>query len=452
MSANKERYNKYFKTPDTVDQFVRKTSKKAIKLYNKNMLPLNTRPEAGDSIRIIPFKDPIIHSDREWYFIQVEYDDVVAYINVNDIATPSNKSRGESLGIQATELVKSGRNASESILLWGKEFDGSKFKEFTSARELADVINKGFESGVKIPTDVKSEMKRILSGNKFSKFDWGTITEQTHKNQVGKYYGELLVGMLILNNELGAFKGNIDLMLKDQKVESFLMPISPSFKAADSIIKTNKGIIPISNKKGGGTGASFFSNLVPLLNDMSDNVLRSPSNILIQLKDSSKKNKESDVIGQIYTWGFDNLIDIKTQKTPIQIYKKILTNKGKELSDINDNDIQELSKHIMKKKWKMRNTKWIDAVKNNLPHSLTHLFLYHLAEILTDDAKATDTILLMLGAKEYWQVDLQNKEWDNGEAVFVLKKSNETKIIYSPTRGAIDDITSSHAKLNYILK
>jgi hypothetical protein len=90
-------------------------------------------------------------------------------------------------------------------------------------------------------------------------------------------------------------------MLKNQRVVSFLMPLSPSFPAADSVIKTDKKYIPISNKKGGGTGASFYTNVVPLLTKMNNSELRSRSNILVQLKEIyTHVNNPREVITQIY--------------------------------------------------------------------------------------------------------------------------------------------------------
>jgi hypothetical protein len=115
--------------------------------------------------------------------------------------------------------------------------------------------------------------------------------------------------LCLLNKEYNAFNGDVSGMLNGGKVESFLMPISPSFPAADSIIKTDKGIIPISNKKGGGTGASFYTNLVPLLKDYSDNDLKTKSNILIQLKQIFNKFNNNQVLQQIYEWGFTYLLN-----------------------------------------------------------------------------------------------------------------------------------------------
>jgi hypothetical protein len=120
--------------------------------------------------------------------------------------------------------------------------------------------------------------------------------------------------------------------------------------------------------------------------------------------------------------------------------------------DLPNKDIDGIIEHINSKKWNNIERKHLKAVKDNLPFSLTHFFLYHLYYILSNDEKTKDIILMILGAKSYWQADLQNKPWNNGEVIFNLKKSNETKLLFWPTRGAINDIKSSHAKLNYILK
>jgi hypothetical protein len=151
--------------------------------------------------------------------------------------------------------------------------------------------------------------------------------------------------LCLLNKEYNAFNGDVSGMLNGGKVESFLMPISPSFPAADSIIKTDKGIIPISNKKGGGTGASFYTNLVPLLKDYSDNDLKTKSNILIQLKQIFNKFNNNQVLQQIYEWGFTYLLNkVKIKSNPFDIYKKILK------KDLPNKDIDGIIEHINSKK------------------------------------------------------------------------------------------------------
>jgi Ni,Fe-hydrogenase I cytochrome b subunit len=114
--------------------------------------------------------------------------------------------------------------------------------------------------------------------------------------------------------------------------------------------------------------------------------------------------------------------------------------------------VDKIVEYIKNRKWNNILRTHLNAVEQNLPYSLTHFFLYHLYYILSNDAQAQDVILDILSAKEYWQVDLQNRPWRNGTAVFNLKKSDKTELTFSPTRGKIDDIRSSHAKLNYILK
>lgn len=449
-SVNKERYERYFKNQENVDLYVKTKSVRGVKLYNKDLEQLNIYAEDGEKITLLNFKaisGKIGTQKKEHYFVPVQYGNRVVYIDVNYIRTPG-QARGESLGIQATNLIQSANNASEPVMMWGKKYASSEFKEFTTDTELANSIIQGFNNNKKVPDYVASEMERILNSGSYSDFDWGLIKSESYKNQIGKYYGELLVGLCLLNGEYGAFQGELQGMLGGQKIVSFLMPISPSFPAADSVVKTDKKYIPISSKKGGGTGASFFANVVPRLEETPDGELKSPSNILLQLKDIYKEvNNPREVITQIYLWGFRTLLkDVKINKRPSEIYKTILQ------KDFPDEDVDKVASYIKDKKWKNIKSSHLKAVKDNLPFSLTHFFLYHLNYILSKDTRAQDIILDLLGAKEYWQVDLQDKPWINGNAVFKLKKSDKTELTFSPTRGKINDIKSSHAKLNYILK
>lgn len=449
-SVNKERYERYFKNQGNVDLYVKTKSVRGAKLYNKDLEQLNIYAEDGEKITLLNFKaisGKIGTQKKKHYFVPVQYGNRVVYIDVNYIRTPG-QARGESLGIQATNLIQSANNASEPVMMWGKKYASSEFKEFTTHIELANSIIQGFNNNNKVPDYVASEMERILNSGSYSDFDWGLIKSESYKNQIGKYYGELLVGLCLLNGEYGAFQGELQGMLGGQKIVSFLMPISPSFPAADSVVKTDKKYIPISSKKGGGTGASFFANVVPRLGETPDGELKSPSNILLQLKDIYKEvNNPREVITQIYLWGFRTLLkDVKIKKRPSEIYKTILQ------KDFPDEDVDKVANYIKDKKWKNIKSSHLKSVKDNLPFSLTHFFLYHLNYILSKDIRAQDIILDLLGAKEYWQVDLQDNPWVNGNAVFKLKKSDKTELTFSPTRGKINDIKSSHAKLNYILK
>ena len=451
-STNKKRFTKYFEGGEYKDLYIK--SKKEVNFYNKDLELIGIKGQDGESITLLdinPKKGKINKRQKiDHYFVPVQYKTTIVYIDVNDIRTPQELSRGESLSIQATNLIKSGNNAVKNVILWGKEYSSSDFKEFTSDVELGNVIINGFKNNNSVPDYITNEMERIISGRNYVSFDWGSITSNDHKNQIGKYYGELLVGLCLLKGDYSVFRGNLQEMIKGQKIKSFLMPTSPSFPAADSLIKTDKKIIPISSKKGGGTGASFYTNLVPLLNNVDDKNLRSKTNILLQMKKIfNVVNKKNAVIRQIYEWGFNFLlknIKNKLKNSPFDVYEIIRKD------DLPNKNVDVIMNYIKNTRWKNIKNTHLKAVIDNLPYSLTHFFLYHQYYLLTNDEIAKDIILDILGAKEYWQADLQNNPWKNGNTVFKLKKSNETVLTFSPTRGKIDDIKSSHAKLNYILK
>jgi len=454
MSRNLERYNKYFKKGIHKELFVGKVLIRET-LFTKSisgLMPYKTAVKVGDKIKPLSGK-PIIKNNT--YYIPIEYKSKEVYINVNNIATPQSQNTSESLNIQASNLVRSGNKAKNDVILWGKLHPKTEFREFTSANELALSIYNGFVSNSSVPLHVVASMNRLLFSGKYSEFDWGDITNQSHKNQIGKYYGELLVGLCLLklNREHKVFHGDVNKMLGGSKIISFLVPISKTFLVADSLIRTDMGIIPISSKKGGGTGASFYTNLAPLLSNMSDKQLESDSGLLIQMRDIfNKVNNEHDVMGQIYEWGFTYLLNkVKVKSDPKQIYKELSSYNGKG-NDNYSKDTIAIIKYIRDTKFPMISSNFESNVKKNLPHSLTHLFLYHLSDILTSDEKAKDIILTMLGAKSYWQMDLQNKDWDDGKAVFNLKEAGLSELHFSPTRAGIRDIKSGHAKLNYILK
>jgi len=456
-NEREERYNKYFNNPEDKN-FIISTKKKKVNLWEYNteeekLEKLEKKGKGGESITLVvdvtgrdnyKTHKKIKHMH---YYVPVIYNNKEVFINVDNIETPEWSSRGESLKIQATKLIATGNNAVKNVIVLGKEHDASKFYEFTSGIELRNVIIDGFKNNNKVPDNIADDMERIINSKNYASFDWGSITSNDHKNQIGKYFGELLVGLCLFEGESSVFTDNLQEMLGKEKIKSFLMPKSPSFKLIDSIIKTENRTIAISNKKGGGTGASFYSNIVPLLENINN-----LSGILLQMKEIYNEGK--NVLQQIWEWGFKytklSLIKNKldNKNNIFNIYYMIKGDNKNLLEDKDINLIMDYIKNSRLNDWKI-DSKYLKAVKNNLPYSLTHFFLYQQYYILTKDEKAKKTISWMLN---YWQVSLQDNEWKKGQTSFIIKKTRDAVLTFSPTRGGINQIWSPHAKLNFILK
>jgi len=312
---------------------------------------------------------------------------------------------------------------------------------FDNVYEITSTINEGLDNMKNLPDYIVNTIKSNMAPP-FYKFDWGDIKEKTERNEIAVYFGEILVALSLLNNEMSVFKG--DLIPKGEAVSKVIFPKDPSFKAVDSMIETDKKtIIKISSKKGKGAAASLYGNVISHIIDYNINV---SGTVLDSVVNTSRGyNLKRDVISAMYNWAFVNLKEFKRLKLSSDQFKSELINyKNKGKSDYID-DFNIVSKRIKKGRYPHFKGKKLD----NLPFSISHFISGEMAEKLNKDKKAMDMILRILGEENYFQVSLDNSFVKTGKAKYISKHSGSNNIRILSSRATYNDPKLSQAKINY---
>ena len=312
---------------------------------------------------------------------------------------------------------------------------------FDNINDIIRCVNIGFDKMKGIPQYIKDTIKLNMV-SPFHQFDWHTIDEKVERNEIAVYFGEILVAMSLLNKEMGVFKGN--LIPKGEIVKKVIFPTSPSFKAVDSIVETDKGtIIKISSKKGKGASASLYGNVILHILDLNIDVGNTVLNELVQ--SSQGYNLKRDVLSAMYEWAFkhtnifkDINIGPSDFKTELVKYKKSGESGFQEQFDkVSNNIIKNNSSHFKGKKL------------DNLPFSISHYISGEMAERLNNDKQSMALILRILGEENYFQVSLNNNFIKTGNAQYTVKHSGSNNIRILSSRAVFGDPSLSQAKINY---
>ena len=91
------------------------------------------------------------------------------------------------------------------------------------------------------------------------------------------------------------------------------------------------------------------------------------------------------------------------------------------------------------------------TILSSLPQSASAYFNTTLATRLNSDAASIRAIGQVLNAKNYWQANLDKREWMNGQIRFRLTNSGNAKITIEGKKSAANDITAKQGWVNYVL-
>lgn len=418
-------WNKYFKGKE-----VKTTLNKEAAVYNSNGEKTGVVLDVGETVDVMDIEPS---KDRNTLLATVKVGTSMVRIPFNTIAKPITKGASEKLRINATTLTNGAKT--EMVTMMHKTFSA---KIFTSSKEMAVIISNAVSNHRLLPDNVKLVLTRYLEQSSYKTIDWSGVDDMTQVNELGKYLGELVIGLLALNGEL-AISG----ALKKGERVSFVVPDDPSFSGVDSLFirKQDGSIIAISSKFGVGAKASFFSNLLPTLVQnqkmVKNKTLKKLVDIVIQ--NGLNPNKQGKEI--LYRWGFDNLLNMKVNSS--QVYVDI--RKGDDTPDI-----QKVVAAINKGTWKLDGD--IKKIQKLLPNSLTAFFSRSLSYMLNRDKQAIDEMITVLGAKDYWQANLNIQSWKNGQVEFGFVRSGTASLSIIGSKAAMGDITASQGMVNYLLK
>lgn len=298
------------------------------------------------------------------------------------------------------------------------EYQGESIKcfHFDSAKQIEESVLVGMDSNESL-RELKDSVENFF---KTGSFAWPSTTTKQVTDSIGVYLGEILSGWVALSGNTKHIQGTHPIK---GKVTDFYLPDDPSFSGVDSFIVTTTDVIGVSSKAGVGAAASYLTNVAePASKRSSIRNSRSTLGTLANLKVPLKKAKEA-----IYEWGVNELLklNIKDPHKLIDVIEKGET--SEDLANVLTGVKKAMKPYLNDPPAKLRN--------DGLPQTLSACFNYLLAKNI--EADSLEESLSILGAKSFWQFNLDQKAFFNGQLKFTAAHSGdvELKIIYkkSPT-------------------
>jgi hypothetical protein len=349
------------------------------------------------------------------------------------------KGATENLKIQSDKLIKSGKF--ENRILNDQEV---RCAVFSRADDLESSILTALSENRNVGPHIHDAVKDYFNSQNLNKFEWDGSFRDSDINELGKYLGELIIGVIVLRKKtLNKFSQDI---FSREVIKEFVVPDDPSFSGVDSaFVKKDGSLIPISSKLGVGAKASFFTNFLPkvinkpgldnsVINDIAT-AARS-INITKSMLDSKKGAKEIT-----YEYGIRKILGIGSNKIR-NTYQVFLDAKKNKITSEVALVIEEIKKNPMIDK----------KVKDQLPMSITAAFSREIARRLNSDKKSIDIVAGVLAGKNFYQANLDINRWKKGEVYFKLLLSGESVVSFIGSKAAINDIDAKQGLVNYELK
>lgn len=124
----------------------------------------------------------------------------------------------ENLGIRAETMISKGHLANVAFNDQGT----IRCRVFHSANDILDGIIDGLSSNKRVSEHIVDTFTTMRYSQDFHTIPWSDKVSISERNELGKYVGELLVGVHALSGQL------------DVDVTSFAVPISSNFAGVDS--------------------------------------------------------------------------------------------------------------------------------------------------------------------------------------------------------------------------
>jgi len=345
----------------------------------------------------------------------------------------------ENLRIQSDKLIRGGNF--ENRILNDQEVRCAVFK---TAEELEKSILNALRENPRVGPHIYDAVKDYFDSINLDKFEWNDSFRDSDINELGKYLGELIIGVIVLRKKtIGKFSQDI---FGRETIKEFIVPDDPSFSGVDSaFVKKDGTLIPISSKLGAGAKASFFTNFLPkvinkagLGNTVINDIASSARNLNItkSMLDAKKGAKEIT-----YEYGIRNILGISSSKVR-NTYQVFLDAKKNKISNEVSLVMQEINKNPLIDK----------KVKDQLPMSITAAFSREIARRLNSDKKSIDIVTGVLAGKNFYQANLDINRWKKGEVYFKLLLSGESVVSFIGSKAAINDIDAKQGLVNYELK
>lgn len=355
------------------------------------------------------------------------------------LAYSGRKGATENLGIQSNKMIRGG--TFEKRILNDQEVRCAIFKNSTI---LEKSILTYMRENRNIGNHIYDVIEDYFNSSNLDKFEWGNSFRESDINELGKYLGELVIGVIVLRGKANRkFSTNI---FDNKSIKEFIVPDDPTFSGVDSAFITNTGeIIPISSKLGAGARASFFTNFLPkviTMQNLKDSIIKDLAN----RAKSIKITKEMLILKRgakeiVYEYGIRDFLGIDSSKIK-DTYQVFIEAKKNNITP----EVTLVMNAIIE------NTNIDKKIKDQLPASMTAIFTREIAKRLNSDKNSIDTLTEVLSGKKFYQANLNINSWRKGSVYFNILLSGKSNIVFIGNKSAINDIDANHGLVNYELK
>lgn len=458
-------YKKYFTKPT-------KTTIKSAGSYLIDVKTLTKAPIAiGEEVAVLAISDPLNYlakpprngyiSEQATMRLPVSYKNKKYLIDVDSLTKPREDTAVIDYGLQSAKVLSHAPSYMKILpSLMGEE--NVQVAEFKKFQDLARVMLLYIEQNAQLkrsPNFRKNLIEYLKMGD-YTSINWYDGVQSLEKKQFAKYLGELVIGLCLLSNAKGVLSGTHP--FGSARIKRFLVPMSESFKGADSAFELDTGeIIPVSSKSAGGAAAGFFGNILAPLMDkprlMGAGVDRN-SWIRI-IFDTAKKlgfNSSADInntsrgasLRIIYDIGIRHILKLDEKQVP-DPYAIYITFKETD-------DFSKYSKEaqlVFKKLEMAMKADNNQVALKNLDSSTTVWFCKKISDFMDADKASMQIIKKILGVKNYYQANLDlNKLEKTGLIRFNMVNSGEASVKLRGDKSAYNIINAKSGTIAFTLK
>ena len=335
---------------------------------------------------------------------------------------------------------------------------------FETFDELKKSVIWGLDNNIRNNDYVIEKIKSYLDKEDLSEIDLNGI-DDNHIDELGVYFGEILIGILAFKNQLSDTCTPSDMF--GINLKSFSVPTDPAFKLVDSSLTFDTTTVSVSSKYDKGAAASFMSNILPYgmkyYTEYRDCFFKKMCRIASNMGYTTQQvgaNRFKFSKNITFEVGLRAVLKIKKSivknlnHSVYESIRKVAMNQTlspKENQEI-DEVIGAIEEYFIKKKTFDGREQVIQTIRSNYPFTITSFFNYSVASLLNNDRTSRKYVHEIIGGKDFYQANLNKSKWRKGiiDIKMVSPKSATLKILGSMS-GATD-FTAKQGLVNYELK
>lgn len=398
-------------------------------------------------------------------YVEIEYTGKKGFVLISKLRKPTDqqgRERPPKLDILAEHFTEGGHLTHITVLTQPHV----EVMSFTSFDQLKRSVIDGAEKKLgNTNSFVIEKIKTYLDQTDLTTIDLNGI-DDSHIDELGIYFGEVLVGILAFKNQLKNVTAPSDMLSTDLRM--FAIPTDPAFKLVDSVLMyKDNTTVSVSSKYGAGAAASFMTNVLPYgmkyYKTYDDCFFKKMCKTATGMGFTSEQvggdrfAKSKNIMMEV---GIRDILGLKTstvKNTNHSVYhsiKKIAT--GKDVTPKENQELDEVigavEEYFEKRKGFSGGSSVITTIRDNYPVSIPTFFNYTVSHHLENDSKSKTYVENIIGGKSFYQANLDKSLWRKGEILIkmVYPKSAKLKILGSMSSAV--DYTTKHGMINYELK